>query len=83
MKRFGGDAACVGFPTVDGRGGHLLISGDTYAIAVVSAHKESGWDFNEDYFSPLQMESGLCGYYFLEILAWQSSVISLKHRYQN
>lgn len=48
LKMFGEDAACVGFPTADGRGGHLLISSDAYAIAAVSEHKESAWDFIED-----------------------------------
>ena len=48
LKMFDGEAACVGFPTVDGRGGHLLISSDAYAIATVSEHKESAWDFIED-----------------------------------
>ena len=47
-KMFGEDAACVGFPTVDGGGGHLLISCDAYAIASVSEHKESAWAFIED-----------------------------------
>lgn len=47
-KMFGEDAACVGFPTADGRGGHLLVSGDAYAIASVSEHKESAWAFIED-----------------------------------
>ena len=47
-KMFGEDAACVGFPTVDGRGGHLLISSDAFAIASVSEHKESAWYFIED-----------------------------------
>lgn len=47
-KMFGEGAACVGFPTGDGRGGHLLISSDAYAIAAVSEHKESAWDFIED-----------------------------------
>lgn len=48
LKMFEGDAACVGFPTADGHGGHLLISSDAYAIAAVSEHKESAWDFIED-----------------------------------
>ncbi|MCM1191113.1 MAG: hypothetical protein NC123_03215 [Butyrivibrio sp.] len=47
-KMFEGDAVCVGFPTADGRGGHLLIGSDAYAIAAVSEHKESAWDFIED-----------------------------------
>jgi len=46
-KMFGEDVACVGFPTADGRGGHLLISSDAYAIAAVSEHKESAWSFIE------------------------------------
>ncbi|MCM1044590.1 MAG: extracellular solute-binding protein [Candidatus Gastranaerophilales bacterium] len=48
MKMFEGDAAYVGFPTADGHGGHLLIGSDAYAIAAVSEHKESAWDFIED-----------------------------------
>lgn len=48
VKMFGGDAACVGFPTTDGKGGHLLISSDAYAIATVSEHKESAWQFIEE-----------------------------------
>ena len=48
LKMFGEDAACVGFPTADGHGGHLLISSDAYAIASVSEHKESAWEFIED-----------------------------------
>ena len=48
LKMFEGDAACVGFPTADGHGGHLLISSDAYAIAAVSEHKESAWAFLED-----------------------------------
>lgn len=47
-KMFGEDAACVGFPTADGRGGHLLFSNNAYAIATVSEHKESAWAFIED-----------------------------------
>lgn len=48
LKMFEGDAVCVGFPTADGSGGHLLISSDAYAIAAVSEHKENAWDFIED-----------------------------------
>ena len=48
LKMFGEDAACVGFPTAEGVGGHLLISNDAYAIAAVSEHKESAWEFIED-----------------------------------
>ena len=48
VKMFGEDAACVGFPTKDGRGGHLLLSSNAYAIAAVSEHKESAWQFIEE-----------------------------------
>ncbi|MCM1027091.1 MAG: extracellular solute-binding protein [Roseburia sp.] len=47
-KLFEGNAACVGFPTADGRGGHLLVGSDAYAIAAVSEHKESAWSFIEE-----------------------------------
>ncbi len=48
LKVFEGNAAFVGFPTADGRGGHLLLGSDAYAIAAASEHKESAWDFIED-----------------------------------
>lgn len=46
---FGKDAACVGFPTPDGKGGHLLFTGDAYGIAAMSAHKEGAWEFIEEF----------------------------------
>lgn len=46
---FGEDAACVGFPTPDGQGGHLLFTDDAYAIAAVSGHKEGAWKFMEEF----------------------------------
>ena len=48
LKVFEENTAFVGFPTADGRGGHLLLGCDAYAIAAVSEHKESAWDFIED-----------------------------------
>ena len=47
VKMFGGNATYVGFPTANGKGGHLLISSDAYAIAAVSEHKEGAWQFIE------------------------------------
>lgn len=47
-KMFGGNVSCVGFPTVLGKGGHLLLGWDAYAIAVSSEHKEGAWQFIED-----------------------------------
>lgn len=54
---FGEDAACVGFPTSDGRGGHLLFTGDAYAIAVQSRHKEGAWKFIEGFLAQEKSES--------------------------
>ncbi len=48
VQTFGEDAACVGFPTADGKGGHLLFSSDAFAIAAVSRQKESAWCFLEE-----------------------------------
>lgn len=44
---FQGNDACIGFPSADGRGGHLLITGDAFAIAAGSGHKEGAWAFVE------------------------------------
>lgn len=44
---FRDNAACVGFPTVDGSGGHLLLTGNAFAIAAGSGHKEGAWMFIE------------------------------------
>lgn len=46
---FGGDAAWVGFPTPEGKGGHLLFTNDAYAIAAVSERKEGAWKFIEEF----------------------------------
>lgn len=46
---FGEMAACVGFPTPDGQGGHLLFTGDAYGIAAASKHKEGAWKFIEGF----------------------------------
>lgn len=53
---FGEAAACVGFPTADGRGGHLLFTGDAYAIASVSEHKEGAWKFIEGFLAQEKSE---------------------------
>ncbi len=54
---FGGDAACVGFPTADGQGGHLLFTDDAYAIAAGSEHKEGAWKFIEGFLAQDKGES--------------------------
>ena len=53
---FGENAACVGFPTVDGSGGHILFTGDAYAIAAVSEHKEAAWNFIEEFLAQEKSE---------------------------
>lgn len=63
VKMFGEDAACVGFPTADGRGGHLLISSDAYAIAAVSEHKEAAWKFIEESLTQEKTSELYAGFY--------------------
>lgn len=63
MKMFGEDAACIGFPTADGTGGHLLISSDAYAIASVSEHKESAWSFIEESLTQEKDNEFYAGFY--------------------
>lgn len=45
---FQGKATCIGFPTMDGTGGHALSSGNAYAIADKSSHKDGAWAFIEN-----------------------------------
>lgn len=54
---FGEDAACVGFPTPDGQGGHLLFTGDAYAITARSEHKEGAWKFIEGFLTQEKSEA--------------------------
>lgn len=54
---FGEDAFCVGFPTPNGQGGHLLFTEDAYAIAAVSKHKEGAWKFIEELLSQEKSEA--------------------------
>ena len=44
---FGENAACVGFPTRDGKGGTLLFAGNAFGIAANSENKSGAWDFIE------------------------------------
>ena len=44
---FKGEYTCIGFPTVDGTGGHALTTGDAYAITTKSTHKDGAWEFLE------------------------------------
>lgn len=54
---FGENASCVGFPTPNGQGGHLLFTGDAYAIASVSGHKEGAWKFMEGFLTQEKSDS--------------------------
>lgn len=54
---FGGTAACVGFPTPNGQGGHLLFTGDAYGIAAASEHKEGAWRFIEGFLTQEKSDS--------------------------
>lgn len=58
---FGEDAVCVGFPTADGRGGHILLTGDAYAIAAMSEHKEGAFKFIEGFLTQDKSESYYSG----------------------
>ena len=44
---FGEEISCIGFPTVDGTGGHAMNTGDAYAITIKSEQKEGAWEFIE------------------------------------
>lgn len=63
VKMFGEDTACVGFPTADGRGGHLLLSGNVYAISSLSAHKENAWRFIEESLTQEKQNELYTGFY--------------------
>lgn len=54
---FGETAACVGFPTPDGQGGHLLFTGDAYGIVAASGHKEGAWKFIEGFLTQEKSDS--------------------------
>lgn len=54
---FGGTAACVGFPTPDGQGGHLLFTGDAYGIAAASGCKDGAWKFIEGFLAQEKSDS--------------------------
>lgn len=44
---FGENAACVGFPTMDGKGGTLLFADNAFGIVANSGNKSGAWDFVE------------------------------------
>lgn len=44
---FHGNDVPIGFPAADGKKGNLLITGDAFAVAAKSEHKEAAWAFIE------------------------------------
>ena len=54
---FGETAVCVGFPTPEGRGGHLLFTGDAYGMMSQSRHKEGAWKFIEGFLAQEKSDS--------------------------
>lgn len=54
---FGGTAACIGFPTPDGQGGHLLFTGDAYGIVAASEHRDGAWKFIEGFLAQEKSDS--------------------------
>lgn len=44
---FGENAACVGFPSIDGHGGTLLFADNAFGIAAGSENKSGAWEFIE------------------------------------
>ena len=54
---FQGDVVCIGFPTLDGTGGHIVYPLQAYGITAKSNHKEGAWEFIESLL--LQDEDGL------------------------
>lgn len=44
---FGENAASIGFPTVDGKGGTLLFPNNAFGIAACSENKNGAWEFIE------------------------------------
>lgn len=47
VKMFGENAACIGFPTPDGRGGTILYTENAFGILSGSEHKSGAWEFIE------------------------------------
>jgi len=56
-EMFMGDVVCVGYPTMNGSGGHVITSpSQAYAISAESKDKEGAWEFIEGVLT--QKESG-------------------------
>lgn len=53
---FGETAACVGFPTPEGKGGTLLFPMNAFGITSMSQNKEGAWKFIESVLEPGEIE---------------------------
>lgn len=63
----------IGYPTADGSGGHLLETGDAYALSAQSEHKDAAWSFIEYYLArkvtdgfPTNQKELLTGFHTVE-----------------
>ncbi len=46
-REIGENAACIGFPTIDGKGGTLLFAKNAFGIVAGSENKSGAWEFIE------------------------------------
>ena len=53
---FGETAACVGFPTPEGKGGTLLSPTNAFGITSMSQYKDGAWEFIESVLEPNEIE---------------------------
>ena len=53
---FGETAACVGFPTPEGKGGTLLSPTNAFGITSMSQYKDGAWEFIESVLEPKEIE---------------------------
>lgn len=52
MEMFGGDVACIGYPTTDGSSGTGIMADQAYAITSKSGLKDGAWQFIESILTP-------------------------------
>ena len=56
-EMFGENAACVGFPTIDGKGGTILFADNAFGIVASSSNKSGAWDFIESVLNRKNMDN--------------------------
>lgn len=57
MEMFGGDVACIGYPTTDGSSGTGIMAEQAYAITSKSSKKDGAWQFIEGILTPVEDEN--------------------------